>query len=75
MILIVHNEKRKARAVSDMLYHMGILSDVTAPHDIINSASDACRAIVFMDPNRIPDVESLITRIRMYNSKIPIFAL
>ena len=75
MLLIIHNEKRKARAINDLMYHRGILSDIAAPHEVIGSIHNACRAIVFMEPNNIPDVEDLVEKIRIYNTGVPIFSL
>ena len=75
MILIINTTKRKAQAVSDIFYYMGVLSYAVTPIEALSEISGLYRAILVLDPENLPDAESFTQKLRAYNSALPIFAI
>ena len=75
MVLIIHQSKSKARAISDMFYHMGIVSYAATPKEALAEISSLYRAVLFLDPERLTDTESLVNKLRSYNTRVPLLAV
>lgn len=75
MVLIINASKKRAQAVSDIFYYMGVLSYGATPQEALSEISDLYRAIIILDPDNLPDTENYIQKIRSYSSVIPIFAV
>ena len=75
MLLIIGQSKRTARAVSDTFHHMSILSYGATPHEALSEVSDVYRAVLILYPEGFPDITDYVTRIKSYNSCLPIFGL
>ena len=75
MVLVIHNIKRNAQAISDMFYYMGILSYAASTVEALYEISDTYRAVIVMNPEDLPDVEYLVERLRDRAPRIPIFAI
>ena len=75
MLLIISTFKKRAEAVSDMFYYMGVLSYAATPTEALGEISDTYRAILILDPSNLPDTEDYLNKIRLYASSVPIFAI
>lgn len=75
MILIISSTKKKAQAISDIFYYMGVLSYAATPSEALSEISSLYRALIILDPEELADAEDYLSRIRSYSSKIPIFTL
>lgn len=75
MLLIISSSKKRARAVSDTFYYMGMISYAVTPTEALSEISDLYRAILLLDPEDIPDVEDYTDRLRAYNKHVPIFGI
>ena len=75
MVLVIHNVKRNAQAISDIFYYMGVLSCAATPEEALSEISERYRAVIVMNPEALPDAESFVERLRAYDHKIPIFAI
>ena len=74
MILIIDKSKKNAKSISNMLFYMGILSRGISPSETFKELSPLYRAILVISPDSLPSAPLLINGIRLYDSKIPIFA-
>lgn len=75
MLLIISTAKKRAQAVSDMFYYMGVLSYAVTPSEALAEISDLYRAVLILNPSDLADAESYIDKIHSYKSNIPIFAI
>ncbi len=75
MILIISTAKRKAQAISDMFYYMGIVSYAATPCEALSEISTLYRAVLVLDPDGLPDTNSFVQKLRSYASSVPIFAI
>ena len=75
MLLIISPSKKRARAVSDTFYYMGMISYAVTPNEALSEISDLYRAILMLDPEDIPDAEEYTEKLRAYNKRIPIFGI
>ena len=75
MLLIISPSKKNARAVSDTFHHMSILSYGATPHEGLSEISGLYRAVLILHPESFPDVIDYVSRLKSYNSALPIFAL
>ena len=75
MVLIVDTLKRNAQAISDIFYYMGVLSYAATPNEALSEISGIYRAVLVHEPEKLPDAESFLEKLRLYNSSIPIFAM
>ena len=75
MVLIIHTAKREARAIADIFYYMGVVSYAATPIEALGEISGIYRAILIIDPDNLPDIDSFVEKLRSYNSRIPIFAV
>ena len=75
MVLIINSSKRKAQDVSDIFYYMGVISYAATPTGALSEISELYRAVIVMDPEDMPDVESYLKKLRAYSATVPIFAL
>jgi hypothetical protein len=75
MVLIIHSSKKEARAISDIFYYMGVLSYAATPAEALTEISAIYRAVLVVDPEKLPDAQSLVEKLSSYNARIPIFAL
>lgn len=74
MVLIVNERRRDANAVSEMFYYMGILSLAVTPHEALCKLNGYYRAVVIMEPARLPDPVDFVRRLRTY-ARVPIFGI
>ena len=74
MILVTSKSQKLARAVSDMIYHMGILSHAELPESVAAETDMRYRAILVIFPEEIQELKEYIRRLRSYTTS-PIFAL
>lgn len=74
MILVVDKSQKKANALVDMFYYMGVLSKAVSAKDALTEISDIYRAIIFVSPEEIPFLEDVIKGLRNY-SNAPMFAM
>ena len=75
MVLIIDSTKRKARAISDIFYYMGVLSYAAIPSEAFSEISNLYTAVLVLCPEKLPDAENFVERLRSYDSRIPIFAV
>lgn len=73
MLLIVHQNRRKAVPISDSFYFMNILSYPCTPKEALQEISTKYHGVLIVDPEELPDVADFITRLRSM-SLAPIFA-
>lgn len=74
MILVISKNLKTARAVSDMIYHMGILSHEELPESAAAEIDMRYRAVLLVFPEEIHEVGDFVKRLRGYTAS-PIFAL
>ena len=74
MILIIDKSKKNAMSISNMLFYMGILSRGISPSETFAELSPLYRAILVVSPNTFPSAPQFINKVRLYDSRIPIFA-
>lgn len=74
MILLINKPLKEARALSQMLHYMGVLSLCATPKDALSEASNLYRAIVIMNPRILSDKADYVSKLRSYAS-IPIFLM
>ena len=75
MVLIIHANKRKAQAISDIFYYMGVLSYAAAPIEAFSEISALYRAALVVDPEELPDTASFVDKLRSYGRGVPIFSV
>ncbi len=74
MILIIDQNPKNSRGLSDMFSYMGILSYVTSAENALYEPLSLFSAILFSDADKIQE-SSLILRIRNAFLGIPVFAI
>ena len=67
--------KSKARAIGDIFYYMGVISYATTPSEALTEISGLYRAVLVVDPEKLPDAESFVEKLHSYNARIPVFAV
>ena len=75
MILIIGQDKRVAKDISEIFYYMSVLSHGTDPKKGLSEISTLYRGIIILEPLNFPDISDYVRRIRSYNSSVPIYAL
>ena len=75
MVLIIHANKRKAQAISDIFYYMGVLSYAATPTEAYLEISEHYRVALVVDPEELPDAESFVDKLRSYCRGVPIFSI
>ncbi len=75
MLLIISQNKRIAKSISDTFYYMSILSYAATPHEALSEISEIYRAALIISPESFPDVRDYVNRIKAYKSDLPVFAL
>ena len=75
MILIISQNKKIARDISNTFYTFGILSQGVSPHESFSEVSNLYRLILIVGPENFPDINDYLKRLHSYNSDIPVFAL
>lgn len=75
MILIVNRSKKLAASISQIFYHMGILSHATTPAEALSEISPLYRAVLVIEPDTLPDPQDFVKRVRSYAANVPIFSI
>lgn len=75
MIIVISQNKKIAKDISNTFYTFGILSQGVSPHEALSEISNMYRLILIVKPEGFPDISDYLKRLRSYNSSIPIFAL
>ena len=75
MLLIISQNNKMARGISEAFHYMSILSYGTTPHDALSEISDLYRAVLIINPAAFPDINDYVGRIKSYNSSLPVFAI
>lgn len=75
MLLIISQNKRIARSISDTFHYMSILSYAATPHEALSEVSELYRAVLIIAPESFPDINDYVSRIKSYKSDMPVFAL
>ena len=75
MVLIINTAKKKAQAISDIFYYMGVLSYAATPTEALSEISSLYRSVLVLNPEELPDAKNFTEKLRAYNSSIPIFAI
>ena len=75
MILVIGAQKRRAQAISDIFYYMGVVSYAVTPTEALSEISGLYKAVLVVTPESLPDAKDLVERLRSYNAKTPIFAI
>lgn len=75
MLLIISQNKKIARSISDTFHYMSILSYAATPHEALSEVSELYRAALIVAPEGFPDINDFVSRIKAYKSDIPVFAL
>ena len=75
MILIIDRYKKNSAPISEMFYYMGVLSKAISINETFSEISPVYRAIILISPERFPDIEDYLLKLREYNSSAPIFAM
>ncbi len=75
MLLIISQNKKLARRISESFYLMSILSYATTPHEALAEVSNLYRAALIVEPSGFPDIIDFVNRIKGYNGNLPVFAI
>lgn len=75
MLLIISQNKKVARSISETFFYMSILSYGATPHEALSEVSDLYRAALIINPESFPDINDYVGRIKSYKSNLPIFAI
>ncbi len=75
MLLIISNNNKIARSISDTFHYMSILSYAATPHEALSEISSLYRAALIVNPESFADINDYVVRIKRYKSDLPIFAL
>ncbi len=75
MVLIISAQRKEAQTVSDIFYYMGIISYAVTPKEALSEISSVYRAAILLEPERLADTTDFITKLRSYDSNLPIFAI
>ena len=75
MVLVIHTAKQKAQAICDIFYYMGVISYPANAVEGLTEISDMYRAVLIIDPEKLPDINGYLEKLRSYNTHIPIFAI
>ena len=75
MLLIISQNKKTARSISETFYYMSILSYGTTPHEALSEVSGIYRAALIINPSSFPDINDYVGRLKSYKSDMPVFAL
>ncbi len=75
MLLIIDNKRENASTLSEIAYHMGIISCAVTPRGAFSEISPMYKAVILLNPSTLADVKDFILRLREYYASIPIFAV
>lgn len=75
MLLIISQNNKIARSVSDTFHYMSILSYAATPSEALSEVSDLYRSVLIINPETFPDINDYVLRIKRYKSDLPIFAI
>lgn len=75
MLLIICQQKKTARSISETFYYMSMLSYAATPAEALSEVCDDYRAALILNPERFPDISDYVRRLMSYKSNLPIFAL
>ena len=75
MVLVIHTAKQKAQSICDIFYYMGVISYPANAVEGLTEISDMYRAVLIIDPEKLPDINGYLEKLRSYNTHIPIFAI
>lgn len=75
MLLIISQNRKIARGVSEAFHFMSILSYGATPHEALSEVSDLYRAVLIINPAAFPDINDYVGRIKSYKSDLPVFAI
>ena len=75
MLLIISQNKKMARGISEAFHYMSILSYGTTPHEALSEISGIYRAVLIINPSAFPDINDYVARIKTYKGDIPVFAI
>ena len=75
MVLIIGTMKRKAQAISDIFYYMGVLSYAATPSEALSEISGLYSAVLVLNPENLPDAKNFVERLRSYDARVPVFAI
>ncbi len=75
MILIICQNRRIARSLSETFHYMSILSYAATPHEALSEVSPIYHAALIINPTSFPDIVDFVGRLKSYKRDIPVFAL
>ncbi len=75
MLLIIHKDEKNANAVREMFRFMNLLSYTCKPQDAKRELSPRYRAVLILNPESFPDIQSFVTSLRDTAALTPVFAM
>ena len=75
MILIIDTSKANGNVIADIMRHMGFLAYATTPLTALGEFSNLYTAIIVSNPERFPDIEDYVRRLRMIDERTMIFSI
>lgn len=75
MILIINKSRKDGNSAVEIFRYMGVLARAETPDTAFSEISLMYRAVLVMNPHKLPDENDYIKSIRSYDSKMPIFAI
>ena len=75
MILIINKSHKDGNSAVEIFRYMGILARAEAPDTAFSEISLMYRAVLVMNPYKLPDEKDYIKALRSYAGKLPVFAI
>lgn len=75
MVLIIDTSKENGNAIADIMRFMGFLAYATTPLTALGEYSNLYSAVIISNPERFPDIEDYVRRLRLLDSRISLFSI
>ena len=75
MILIIDKSRKDGNAAVEIFRYMGVLARAETPDVALSEISMMYRAVLIMNPQKLPDEKDYIKALRSYAGKTPVFAM
>lgn len=75
MLLIINKSHKDGNSAVEIFRYMGILARAEAPDTAFSEISLMYRAVLVMNPYKLPDEKDYIKALRSYAGKLPVFAM
>lgn len=75
MVLIIDTSKENGNVIADIMRYMGFLAYATTPLTALGEYSNLYSAVLISNPERFPDIEDYVRRLRMIDSRASLFSI